>query len=37
MNGQIKDALTEFKQSLIDMGYKEYECANNDLEVFKKT
>ena len=28
--------LDQFKQSLIDMGYKKYECANNDLEVFKK-
>ena len=28
--------LTEFKQALIDMGYKKYECENNDLEVFKK-
>ena len=29
-------ALTEFKQSLIDMGYKERTTANNDIEVFKK-
>ena len=28
--------LDQFKQSLIDMGYKKYECANYDLEVFKK-
>ena len=28
--------LDQFKQSLIDMGYKKYECANNDFEVFKK-
>ena len=27
---------TEFKQALIDMGYKETECANIDFEVFKK-
>ena len=28
--------LQQFKQALIDMGYKKREYANNDLEVFKK-
>ena len=27
--------LTEFKQALIDMGYKQHKCANNDLDVYK--
>ena len=37
MNGQaFKMNVDQFKQALINMGYKEYECANNDLEVFKK-
>ena len=28
--------LDQFKEALIEMGYKKHECANNDLEVFKK-
>lgn len=28
--------LEQFKEALIEMGYKKHECANNDLEVFKK-
>ena len=31
-----KQQLETIKQSLIDMGYKQHECANNDFEVFKK-
>ena len=28
--------LDQFTQALVEMGYKKHECANNDLEVFKK-
>ena len=37
MNGQaFKMTLNQFKEALVEMGYREHTTANNDIEVFKK-
>ena len=36
MNGQIKTALTKFKEALIKKGYKELEQSDNEHTRYKK-